>query len=438
MQNRSRRLWGQEIDVVRGGLDEGQVVEFVSDLMARYRSLVERQQHYLSLGMLSEKASMEADRMASDIKSRAREEAQMEVAKIVGQANHKAQEMISAARKTAQEVTRNEMENLLDAARRKANVIETEAKQRAQLFLMRASTVIEEDLKSQFSGVYDQLLSVLRELLGEGHDIEAGWKGKLVELWKKERLELGTYEAVPTVLAAEITRSAQQGALLSEAEVEVPQAEVRAKEEEVFFEAASKADMLDLRQQEAASRGAGSAPSRGDVEVLPEEPPRTRIAAEWHAAEAGEVASQRMPEAPPEERAQEQPKVAFVPPESTAELKRESKGAPKGAAAYEGEIEGEVDINLVPPVELSVMSKLYGELQGNPDMRVLRTVGSYEKGTTITVMLEKPTRLVDMLQRIPGVELASGTPARHGILKKALGGQQKDQGKVTIPLRTKP
>ena len=83
------------------------------------------------------------------------------------------------------------------------------------------------------------------------------------------------------------------------------------------------------------------------------------------------------------------------------------------------------------------MSKIYAELQGNPEVKILRTVGSYDKGTTITVILEKPTRLVDTLVRIPGVEVTSETTGKQGLFKKSAGGQDKTPGRVTIPLRTK-
>ena len=194
MQNRTRRLWGQEINIVKGGLDEEQVVGLVGGLMAKYRALVERQEHFLSLGTLSEKAAIEGDKLAAEIKARAKGEAEADATSTVARANQRAQEMIAVANKTAQDVTRREADGILDGAHRKAHTIETEAKQRAQLFLIRARAAIENDLKGQFIQVYDQLLSALRDLLADGHDVESKWKGKIVELWRREALELESYE----------------------------------------------------------------------------------------------------------------------------------------------------------------------------------------------------------------------------------------------------
>ena len=425
MQYRTRRLWGRDIDIVEGGLDEDQVVDFVSQLMIRYRALVERQEHYLSLGTLSEKAAIEADKLAADIKARSREEAGAEATKTVARARQRAQEMIASARKSAQEVTRTETVNLLEAAHRKASVIDTEARQRAQLLLIKARAAIESDLKAQFSDVYSQLLSSLRDLLGEGHDIEAGWKGKLVELWKREPLELGAYDAVPSVLAAEITRMSGMAGTGSGAKVEISPAELAATEEEVFFEASSRETQAgEVSPAAAAGRRAGALTPE-DFGVAAEQ----RAVSEERPPEGvGPAGEERPREGLAHEPFQEGPKVAHVPDETKVEAK-----LPPG---YEGELEGEVDISLQAPVELSVMSRIYAELQGNPEMKVLRTVGSYDKGTTITILLEKPIRLVEMLTRIPGVGIGSGPAGRQGFLKRAIGGQERDLERITIPLKT--
>ena len=375
MEDRTKRLWGQNIDVVRGGLKEEQVVAFVGELMAKYRALADRQDHILSLGALSEKAALEADKLAAEIKARAKEEVSVEVSTILAQANQTAQEIIANGKKRAQETTRSEADFILDAANRKAQAIETEAKQRAQLFLMKARSVIENDLKGQFVDIYEQLLSALRDLLSENHEIESSWKGKVVELWKREPLELGGYEALTTFLATEITSAGKTADIRSKDRIEVSKEELTAKEEEVFFEVSSaKEDIIpDISPlQEAVSE----APSA--------------------AAEAEEVT--------PVSR---QEKATSVP----AESKERAKSQP----VYEGNYDGEVDISLVPPVELTVMAKIYAALQQKPEIKILRTIGSYDKGNTITVFLEKPLPLVSILAEIPDVEASMETTKKQGI-----------------------
>jgi len=424
MQTRTKRLWGQDVDVVSGGLNEQQVTSFVNDLMVKYRTLVERQDHFLSLGTLSEKAALEADRMASDIRARAKEEAQTAAAKTVAQAKQRAEEMLANAKKRAHELTRSEADALLEAAHRKADVMETEAKQRAQLYLIRSRAVIEDDLKGQFIQVYDQMLSVLRELLGLGHDIESGWKGKIVELWKREKLELDAYDAVPSILVSEIARTSGSRTEREARSMSRPYADL--KQEEIDFDFTWKEDngrgtpaagneenwrdWTDSFAETAQGVHQGPASPRAEVDESPQGP----VSYQGSPADGLEV----------EDPATEAPEV------------NETRQETASLSVNPGDLEGEVDISLIAPVDLSVMSKIYSELQNNREVKILRTVGSYDKGTTITVLLEKPSGVVEMLSKIPGVEVAPDTGSKHGLLKRAKGGLDSGSGKVTIPLRT--
>ena len=202
-----KQLWGKEFDIVAEGLAEEQVTEFVGNLMNRCRALEEQQKYFLSLGSLTEKAAIEGDKAAEDIKARAKTEAAAEAARIIAQANQKTQEMMAEAKKVAREITAQEVQNIIHAALRKAGIIELQAKQQAQLFLLRSREAIENDLKEEVKGAYHRLLSALEGLSGEGHKVEMGWKDKTGQLRNIETFELGGDDAVPSALAAEIGRT---------------------------------------------------------------------------------------------------------------------------------------------------------------------------------------------------------------------------------------
>lgn len=444
--SRSKRLWGQDIEIVRGGLNEEQVVGFVNDLIVKYKTLLERQEHFLSLGTLSEKAAVEADKMASDIKNRAKEEANSMAMTIVSQTTHRAQEMIANAKKRAQEVTKAEADGLLESANRKANLIETEAKQRSQLYLIRARSVIEEDLKRQFIEVYEQLLSILRELLGQGHDIESSWKAKIVELWKRENLELDSYEAVPSVLASEITRAS--GFPKGEYQMRPsPRPTYHPANDEFLFDfpfkgyGQNKGQTLvddDLSFLQTTS-SADQSRAANQVQEAPVQQ-AVQNAEEFESAAAQntdlngkqEAATALMDEI---DTSYEQESVIDMPVSEPAPV--EFRTQAKIPAAYMGEFEGELDVKLVAPVDLSVMSKIYTELQNKHEVKILRTIGSYDKGTTITLFLEKPLKLVEMLYQIPGVEVSTEGGGKLGFLKKAVGGNDhRGSSRTVIPLRT--
>ena len=80
---------------------------------------------------------------------------------------------------------------------------------------------------------------------------------------------------------------------------------------------------------------------------------------------------------------------------------------------------GEVDLIIAAPLELKAVFRLFNHLQTTPDLRVLRTEGSLDRGTTITVVLDKPTPLISFILETPGVEV---TPE---LLKKSVPAAEK-------------
>jgi len=369
MKNGKRQLWGQEFNIVKKGLAEEEVTKFVTDLMSKYRALAEQREHILSLGTLSEKAAIEADKVAADIKARAEREAEAEAASIIAKANQRAREMMAEAKRAAQEATQKEVEGILLAARRKAAIIETEAKQQAQLYLIRSREAIQGELKDEVKEAYNRILSALQDLLAEGHDVEAEWTDKTTELWKRETFELEGYEAVPSSLAAEIAETPPLIGVEGEVEIGLPEKGASEREEEVIGEVS---------------------PLEAVAEEFMAPPEMVKAVAEEF------IAPPEMVEAVAEERPPEEVRPEFVPPELRPQT------------IYEGEVE----LSLVLPIDLAVFSKIYGLLESIPEVKFLRTVGSWDKGTTITFLLEKPLPLVDMLTKIPMVEAISEDKSR--------------------------
>lgn len=200
-------LWEQEFDIVDEGLSEEQVVGFVDNLMSKCRALEEQQKNFLSLGSLTERAAIEADKTAAGIKARARSEAEAEAARIIAEANQRTQEMMAEATKAAQEATQQEVQDILQAALRKAAIVELQAKQQAQLFLIRSRESIGGDLREEVKKAYYRLISSLHNVLGEGNRLELEWKDRTGQLRKRERFELKGYEAGRSALGAEIART---------------------------------------------------------------------------------------------------------------------------------------------------------------------------------------------------------------------------------------
>lgn len=74
-----------------------------------------------------------------------------------------------------------------------------------------------------------------------------------------------------------------------------------------------------------------------------------------------------------------------------------------GGIDSQGLYNGEVELLVPPPVDLSKVSSLYRHLQNMRGLRVLGTSGSWDEGTTVSIALDNPTPLIQLLEKIPAV-----------------------------------
>ena len=93
-------------------------------------------------------------------------------------------------------------------------------------------------------------------------------------------------------------------------------------------------------------------------------------------------------------------------------LKRDSQ------SLYTGQVELTIDV----PVDPNIVSKLYNYLQTTPEIKFVRTSGSWNRGTTITVALDKPIPLISVLSsKIPEAEVTPEQPGKDGFVKDRRG-----------------
>jgi|GEM_PF-1659406 len=99
---------------------------------------------------------------------------------------------------------------------------------------------------------------------------------------------------------------------------------------------------------------------------------------------------------------------------------------------------GEVELAIAIPVELRMVSKFYNHLQTIPDIKILRTTGSWDRGTTITVVADKPISLISEILKAPGVkvipELLQPDSSVKGVarLRQRAGGKGVKRIKLTL------
>ena len=403
-KQKTRQLWEREFNIVNEGLDEEQVIAFVDNLIAEQKA--SQQASAASLRSVLKTAVTNAEQVAASIKMKAQAEAEDEAATIISQANQETEEIKRKAEIAAQK----EAEDILSAANRKAEIAEIEAKQKARLFLLRAREDIEKEIREEHKRAYARLSSSLQDLMSEGQNIVTELKDKRERLWESKDFELKEQEAV--LLGT-------SGAAAVPPETSAP------TETQIEPDIVSKEEIAEPTQlQEEAIEEAIEEVIEQPVQ-LQEEPPKEEIAEPTQPRD--EVTVSEPVEATTEEHLPEE-----RPVREEADLAPLKQVSPTLYA-------GEVELAIAMPVDLVTVSKLYNHLQTMPELRILRTTGSWDRGTSITVVLDKPIPLINIISKISGVEVTPELPSEDSLAKatssSSLGARKKGVKRIKITLR---
>ena len=429
-QPKTRQLWGKEFATVGEGLSEEQVVGFVNELLAKQREQEQQKETNDPFpNLLSKRILAEAERDATALRLKAKNEAAAEAAQIITEAKLSSQEILESAKKDAIASAEQEAQNILDTAGQKAHLAETHALQMAHLFLIRAREEIQAMIASETKEVYNRLLTSVQEVLETAQSVENDWTTKRIAPRWGQPAELKEYQA--TLLDSLMVGGLNLEALSRESRDEDSSLSLEGTETQVEPETEQSQDG-DVSDEESAPGAA--------VEVEQETQPVNR-------AEDEEAASSQVEppvtEAPYEEETTgaissndevpETTEVTSPQTEDTVETveaevvgqNEESALGEDATVAPEEELEttvdeagnevtikdgqrvytGEVELVLTPPVSAIRVTGLYSHLQSIDDLKVVRTSGSWDKGTVVTVALERPLALITVLSDLPDIDI---------------------------------
>lgn len=161
-------LWGQDFNIVSKGLNEGQMVTFVSRLIGERDVLAQRVEHLSALTRLAEKTVVESERLAEEIKKEA-----------VDQANAEANAIIASAKEQAEQLMAEKRAEIINIATKEAEAIKAEASQQAKSIIERQVSKIQPELRDTTQRVYDQLQSQLENLKQQVVVLNAEFEQKL-------------------------------------------------------------------------------------------------------------------------------------------------------------------------------------------------------------------------------------------------------------------
>jgi len=350
----------------------------VDDLMEQGNAL--QQAPSDSLRSLFKKAIADAEQIVTSIKVRAQTEAEAEATKIITQAELEAQEIKGEAKIAAQK----EAEGILSEASSEAEIAEVEAKQEALQSLTMVGEEVEKEIGEEYKRAYSRLSSFLQDLVKEGQNVEIELRDKTAKLLESESLELKEYEAAEAAVLPSATPAPTETELTADTATEEKVEEPVQLQEEAIEEKVEEPVQL---QEEA-------------IEEKVEEPAQLQ--------EEAIVSEQEGKSAP---------------------LKLESQ------ALYAGEVE----LIIASSVELKLVSRLYNYLQTVPELRILYTRGSWDQGTTITVVLEKPMSLINIISEAPGIEVTPELLEKGGLAggksSSPLRGGEKSAGRIKLNLQ---
>ena len=157
-----------EFRKVTNGLDEAQVASSINELISQRDRFRQHAEHLSSLTKLAEKTVAEADKLAEEIKTEAKDQAKAETSAIIAKAEEQ-----------AQRINEEKQTEILNIATEQAEAIKTEAKQEAELLLKNQKEKIQLELSNLAHQLYSHLLSELESLKQQVVGLEEEFEHKL-------------------------------------------------------------------------------------------------------------------------------------------------------------------------------------------------------------------------------------------------------------------
>jgi len=163
-------MGGRELKRVKNGLDEAQVTAFIDELIKERDKLAQSQDHIASLNRLAERAIVEADKLATQIKTEAAEQAKAASAAIMDK-----------AKEQARQVSEKKIAEAVETANEKANAIKAKAEEEAALLLENEKTRIRNELRNLVNQQFGYMLEEMENLKQQAAAVQANFGNKLAE-----------------------------------------------------------------------------------------------------------------------------------------------------------------------------------------------------------------------------------------------------------------
>ena len=346
------------------------------------------------LQRLADRAVRDAEELAAGIKK----EAESEAARLTEDAGKQAQELIGRAQKQAEAEAEQKSSVMLQQAKQRAIAIEAEAINKATQTKMQAKEDIEKYLD--------------HEVMQAKEDIER----HLANIAGKFRAELRS--SVDYLLEMEETLGEVQPAMTdNEARSESSLAPISTDgAHEIIDELPSTLNRA-IEEVAVSEYDHPSRDQNADAEIgVQEKSSRITKEAEAEAEKLRKDARKRARE---------------IISKAQSEAEKDTEVATESAPPQEY-FDGKVEIEMAPPINIARLIGITRHLESTPGIRILQTAGSWSNGSMITLSLDEPLPLADILRDIPNVEevkiLREDEPSSSKLAAKSLFASHSGQG----------
>ncbi len=168
-------LGGHEFKRVKNGLDEAQVTSVINELINERDKLAQLQDHVASLNRLAERTIVEADNLATQIKTEAEEQAKAESAAIVDKAKERARQMVE-----------KKIDEAAELANEEARAIRAKAEEEAALLVENQRNKILGELRNLVDQQSDYLLDEVERLKQQAAAMQADFGIRSPEFGKEK------------------------------------------------------------------------------------------------------------------------------------------------------------------------------------------------------------------------------------------------------------
>ena len=366
-------------------------------------------------------AKQRAEKIADKYREECKNRADQEAATIIDSANEQAIQIVAQAkekaRKQTEEEKREEVKRIIESAKQQSAEIITQAKQAA-----------DKEAEKTASTIISLAQQKARQLISETMDkLKNGEEEKLTKLISGEQHKS---ELEATDIFAEVKLEAEQ--LISKTINDTDWRGVAA-EKDNKIEGKNETEFVD--------EASGQVKEPKDSEAMPDidqfqenihasQERKADIRMEVTEATAT-VGSEEIPQLenesslPASEAAQtEQDELAVAEVTESSDTFAKAKGLLIGEKGSDtvGQNDEPLDVEIVLglSVDRDISAKLYKYLVNTPEIKLVHTLGNSDRGTIITVVLDKPIPLVEMFSsKIPEAQVTGEPPSANGKKRKA-------------------